>query len=116
MNILEAGQLVAKVALADNRAVDEATILFWHETIGDREVAEAVGRALLDLSESHRAVLVLRHYENLKFREIAAVLAIPEGTVKSRMAEALTQLAGRLATVLDDRPASSKPTRERILL
>ena len=40
-------------------------------------------------------MLVLRHYENLKFREIAAVLEVPEGTVKSRMAEALTQM-GRL--------------------
>jgi RNA polymerase sigma-70 factor (ECF subfamily) len=45
------------------------------------------------LPEAHRAVLVLRHYENLKFREIAGVLEIPEGTVKSRMAEALTQMA-----------------------
>jgi len=38
---------------------------------------------------------VLRHYENLKFREIAEVLDLPEGTVKSRMADALTQM-GRL--------------------
>jgi hypothetical protein len=42
MNILEAGQLVAKVSLADNRVVDEATILFWHETIGDLDVVEAM--------------------------------------------------------------------------
>ena len=80
-----------------------------------RENADAVKGALLDLSESHRAVLVLRHYENLKFREIAAVLGIPEGTVKSRMAEALIQLAGRLAPVLDDRPAMARPIREGML-
>jgi RNA polymerase sigma-70 factor (ECF subfamily) len=40
--------------------------------------------------------VVLRHYENLKFREIAEVLDIPEGTVKSRMAEALDQLSRHL--------------------
>jgi RNA polymerase sigma-70 factor (ECF subfamily) len=57
------------------------------------EEAEQVRAALNGLSESHRTVLVLRHYENLKFREIAEVLEIPEGTVKSRMAEALAQLA-----------------------
>jgi RNA polymerase sigma-70 factor (ECF subfamily) len=56
------------------------------------EEAEQVRRAVARLSESQRAVLVLRHYEGLKFREIAQVLEIPEGTVKSRMAEALVQL------------------------
>jgi RNA polymerase sigma-70 factor (ECF subfamily) len=38
-------------------------------------------------------VVVLRHYEGLKFYEIADVLGIPEGTVKSRMFEALDRLA-----------------------
>ncbi len=59
------------------------------------ERSELVRSALMQLSEVYRTVLVLRHYENLKFREIAAVLEVPEGTVKSRMAEALTQM-GRL--------------------
>ena len=57
------------------------------------ERAETVRRALLALSEPYRVVVVLRHYEGLKFREIADVLDIPEGTVKSRMAEALSQLS-----------------------
>ena len=57
--------------------------------------AETAGRvrdALMKISETYRSVLILRHYEDLKFREIAEVLDIPEGTVKSRMAEGLTQL------------------------
>ena len=58
-----------------------------------RERAETVRRALLELSEPYRVVVVLRHYEGLKFREISDVLDIPEGTVKSRMAEALSQLS-----------------------
>jgi RNA polymerase sigma-70 factor (ECF subfamily) len=58
----------------------------------EQERAEAVRRALLQLSEPYRAVVVLRHYEGLKFREIGEVLEIPEGTVKSRMSEALAQL------------------------
>jgi RNA polymerase sigma-70 factor (ECF subfamily) len=61
----------------------------------EQERSELVRRALMQLSEAYRSVLVLRHYENLKFREIAGVLEVPEGTVKSRMAEALTQM-GRL--------------------
>lgn len=60
-----------------------------------RERGELVRQALLKLAPHYRDVLVLRHYEHLKFHEIAVVLDIPDGTVKSRMAEALTQL-GRL--------------------
>lgn len=57
------------------------------------ETAQHVRAALLEIPETYRAVLILRHYEDLKFREIADVLGIPEGTVKSRMAEGLSQLA-----------------------
>lgn len=59
----------------------------------EQERGQIVRNALQRLPEHYRAVVVLRHYEDLKFREIADVLGIPEGTVKSRMAEALDQLA-----------------------
>jgi RNA polymerase sigma-70 factor (ECF subfamily) len=62
-----------------------------------RERAALVKAALDRLPEHYRAVVVLRHYEDLKFREIAEVLDIPQGTVKSRMAEALSRLARMLA-------------------
>jgi RNA polymerase sigma-70 factor (ECF subfamily) len=64
-------------------------------SLAERERSGMVQRALDELPEIYRAVLVLRHYEDLKFREIAEVLGVPEGTVKSRMAEALKQF-GRL--------------------
>jgi RNA polymerase sigma-70 factor (ECF subfamily) len=66
------------------------------------EQAELVRQALLRLPESHRSVIVLRHYHDLKFREIAEVLGIPEGTVKSRTMEALGQLARLLRRTLND--------------
>jgi len=68
----------------------------------EQERSELVRNALRQLPEVYRTVLVLRHYENLKFREIAAVLDVPEGTVKSRMAEALTQMSRLLRPVLAD--------------
>jgi RNA polymerase sigma-70 factor (ECF subfamily) len=82
------------------------------------EEAALVREALLALPELYRSVVVLRHYENLKFCEISEVLGIPEGTVKSRMAEALAQLARRLAPAL--RPAqprmpSPRPNQEDTL-
>ena len=54
-------------------------------------------------------MVVLRHYENLKFAEIADALDIPEGTVKSRMAEALKQLNARLASL--ELPAAATRTK-----
>ena len=83
------------------------------------ERADAVRRALVELAEPYRVVVVLRHYEGLKFREIADVLGIPEGTVKSRMSEALSQLGQSLNPVISETPPPRKPTRranERLLI
>ena len=60
------------------------------------EQAEIVRKALQQLDEPFRAVVILRHYEGLKFAEIAEILGIPEGTVKSRLSEALSRLAPHL--------------------
>jgi len=67
-----------------------------------QERGELVRRALAELPGHYREVVVLRHYEGLKFREIGDVLGIPEGTVKSRMAEALEQLNRLLKHVNED--------------
>ena len=67
-----------------------------------------VRKALLQLPDIYRTVLVLRHYENLKLAQIAEVLDIPEGTVNSRMAEALSRLSRILEPQLREvtRPGS----------
>lgn len=79
-----------------------------------QEEAELVRRAVLQLPDIYRSVLVLRHYENLKLREIAAVLDIPEGTVNSRMAEALAQLTRLLEPQFGRAPA--QPARSTIAI
>jgi RNA polymerase sigma-70 factor (ECF subfamily) len=73
-----------------------------------QERGEQVRRALAELPALYREVVVLRHYEGLKFREISEVLDIPEGTVKSRMAEALTQLNRRLNYLNEDESCNHK--------
>lgn len=83
------------------------------------ERAELVRDAVMRLPEAYRSVVVLRHYENLKFREIADVLEIPEGTVKSRMAEAMSILSRLLHPELRDgagAPRSRNRTPEKLLL
>lgn len=54
---------------------------------------DAVDRALAGLTPDHREVVVLRYLADLSERQAAAVLGIPPGTVKSRLARALAQLA-----------------------
>lgn len=61
--------------------------------VAEKEENACVRNALLKLSETYRSVVVLRHYEDLKCREIAEVLNIPEGTVYSRLAEGYDRLA-----------------------
>ncbi len=86
-----------------------------------REQGELVRQALRQVPELYRTVLVLRHYERLKLREIAEVLEVPEGTVNSRMAEGLAQLTRLLEGQFDQlkgtkAPAKAKPRREILSL
>ena len=53
-------------------------------------------RALARLPPRHRAVVALHYFEQMTFADVAAVLAVPVGTVKSRLAEALRRLRGDL--------------------
>ncbi len=49
------------------------------------ELSEILQKALLELSEEQREIVIMKEYEGLKFREIAEVLNLSENTVKSRM-------------------------------
>jgi RNA polymerase sigma-70 factor (ECF subfamily) len=69
----------------------------------DRDQLE---RAARRLSIDHRAVVVLRYYLDLPHGEIAELLGIPVGTVRSRLRYALQGL--RAALDADGRPARSE--------
>lgn len=56
-------------------------------------VADAVHRALEDLTKPQREVVVLRYFVQLTEAQTAEVLGIPAGTVKSRLSRSLAQLA-----------------------
>jgi RNA polymerase sigma-70 factor (ECF subfamily) len=70
--------------------------------LGRDELRDRVRRGLADLDEMHRAVLTLRTFEGLSYAEIAGVLDIPLGTVKSRMAAATVKLAEKLQSCRED--------------
>jgi RNA polymerase sigma-70 factor (ECF subfamily) len=63
------------------------------DRLSERETGLDVQRALADLPEEQRLALVLVDLEGLTVDEAAAVLAIPNGTVKSRCSRGRVRLA-----------------------
>ena len=61
-----------------------------------RELAQLLAQAVAELPPPLREVLVLRHYEEMSFEQMARVLAVPATTLKSRFAVALNRLRTRL--------------------
>lgn len=71
------------------RALDIPDHRFTPQTELERkELQQAIQRGLERLSDEHRQALVLREVNGLSYAEIAQVLGIEEGTVKSRISRA----------------------------
>jgi len=52
------------------------------------QVGNGVLKALDTLTSEHRAVIVLKHFEDCSYQDISEILQLPEKTVKSRLFEA----------------------------
>ena len=61
--------------------------------LAGREASEVLQAALQKLSPELRETVILRDLEELEYREIAQVLNVPEGTVKSRLNRGRAELA-----------------------
>jgi RNA polymerase sigma-70 factor, ECF subfamily len=64
-----------------------------HETAAQKELAKMVQNALARVSVELREAVILRDLQDLDYKEIAQVLGIPEGTVKSRISRGRAELA-----------------------
>ncbi len=64
-------------------------------------VSDVVQHAVLNLPEKYRAVVVMRHLNDMSVDEIARVLELPTGTVKTHLFRAREMLRGRLRPVLE---------------
>lgn len=73
--------------------------------VASREFELYVARAMDALPEKLRLVMVLAAMEGYDTREVAALLAIPEGTVRSRLFLARKQLAESLRWLVKNTPA-----------
>jgi RNA polymerase sigma-70 factor (ECF subfamily) len=72
------------------------------DELAQRELAEQVGRAVDALPEKLRIVTVLAAIEEQDVREVARLLELPEGTVKSRLHLARKMLAESLRCLVND--------------
>jgi RNA polymerase sigma-70 factor, ECF subfamily len=61
--------------------------------VAGREASELLQKALAKLSPELRETIILRDLQEMEYQEIAEVLAIPEGTVKSRLNRGRAELA-----------------------
>ena len=78
---------------ADVRPLQDVTLV-------SEERRAAVGRAIATLPEKYRAPLVLRDIEERSYDEIAGILELSEGTVKSRISRARSFLRDKLQDYL----------------
>ncbi len=90
----DAGDDGPPVELPDATAADPADPLIAAET------ESLIQRALDDLDQEHRTVVVLRDIQHFDYHQIAEILEVPAGTVKSRLHRARLMLRERLRPLL----------------
>lgn len=93
-------------------SVDQVREVLGNEPIDDadppaaqleqRERACQVHRALAALSEEHRTILTLREMEDFSYEQIAEILELPVGTIRSRLHRARMQLRDQLKDVIQE--------------
>jgi RNA polymerase sigma-70 factor (ECF subfamily) len=85
---------VLKEFLSDDSSPDPAVVA------QNRELCEIAIKSLMGLDDPQRAVVVLRDIEGMNYAQIAKVLGVELGTVKSRLSRARSNLREILETML----------------
>jgi RNA polymerase sigma-70 factor (ECF subfamily) len=74
----------------ENRDIDSVKIKSANES--ENDFINSIDKILVNLSEKEHAVFVLRHYESFHIKEIAAMLGISYGTVRTLLYRAVRKL------------------------
>jgi len=70
------------------------------ELLTGDELQLRVREAVQTLSDDHKAVIMMHHFQGMEVNDIAQILAVPSGTVKSRLARGRDQLHRKLRSYL----------------
>lgn len=83
------------------------------ERLSAQDEAAIVRAAVGELPPALRVVTVFRYFEDLTIPEIAHILSVPEGTVKSRLHEAKKRIREKIArTVRPDASSNEKESKK----
>src|SRR6478736_1354268 len=85
------------------------------ERVLREERAVQVRRALGRLSDEHRKILVLREIDDCDYDQIANILELPVGTVRSRLHRARLQLKEQLDAILGNHSGDQDGARKKVL-
>jgi len=80
----------------DERGYGEGHVIYPEAAIEHRQQVEQLSAALLSIQPRYRAVIELRHFQEMSYEEIALELNIPISDVKSDLFRARKLLAGKL--------------------
>lgn len=112
-------RIATNAALDELRRIKRRAIPHDDDTFTSLPVSDGVGAvdAQLDVSaalsqvpEEFRTVLVLRHIADLEYDEIAVILEIPVGTVRSRLSRGRAQLSALLGNQSDEQERQTYDT------
>lgn len=105
-------------AQSDGRSASLGTTIIDHreqtpdQHVQKKEAKQILRKAMTQLDEEHRAVLVLRDTQGLDYQQVAQVLDLPMGTVKSRLFRARLALREKILE-LEGSITNDQPTSER---
>ena len=74
-----------------------------YETLERTELAERVRQVVANMPESAREVLILAYFNKFSYKQMAQILSIPIGTVKSRLHTAVNRFAKEYKAALASR-------------
>ena len=92
-------EMTGQEAIDHNEAVGEA--------LEREERAAVLHKAIGTLSEQYRSIIILREIEGCNYDDIAKILSISSGTVRSRLHRARMQLKEKLLPLLNEHPSLS---------
>lgn len=78
----------------------------------NKELCLMALKALMDLDDAHRAIVVLRDIEGMDYAQIAKVLNIELGTVRSRLSRARTNLRQIMETICNESGSKNRRTAQ----
>jgi RNA polymerase sigma-70 factor, ECF subfamily len=100
--------ITTRVVLNDRRRVpprgqlEPAACIDPATAVAELELGTAIAKAVLELPEAQRIAFVLREYHELDYAEIAKMLDVDIGTIKSRLSRARAAVRDALSRALPD--------------